>query len=133
MYVYSSILSRLGSRERDLLNLTMPNRTRHRPSSRRYNLSPVHNPAQPLYHSSCSNPPLPLLPLSTGHPGEVECPPALSPDNLPDDLFAILFKCQSHSCPWRALLAHAIALQRPLLAILAACNQVCSTCSSASL
>jgi spatacsin len=58
-----------------------------------------------------------------GHPGEGETPPALSPDNLPDDLFAILFKCQSHSCPWRALLAHAVALQRPLLAILAACNQ----------
>jgi len=44
--------------------------------------------------------------------------------DLPSDLFSVLFKCQSHERPWRSLLAHAIALQRPLLAVLAACYEV---------
>ena len=51
-------------------------------------------------------------------------PPALVEDELPSDLFSAIFKSDSHQCSWRALLAHAIALHRPLLAILAACYEV---------
>ena len=51
-------------------------------------------------------------------------PPALEEESLPGDLFSVLFKCEGHDTPWRALLAHAVALQRPLLAILAACYEV---------
>ena len=51
-------------------------------------------------------------------------PPALEEESLPSDLFSVLFKCEGHDSPWRALLAHAVALQRPLLAILAACYEV---------
>ena len=50
---------------------------------------------------------------------------AIEETDLPDDLFSVFFKCQSYETPWRALLAHAIALQRPLLAVLAACKEVC--------
>ena len=72
-----------------------------------------------------------LLPLSLPSPSplsgtpERDLPPALDEMDLPTDLFSVLFKCQSHESPWRSLLAHAIALQRPLLAILAACYEVC--------
>ena len=59
---------------------------------------------------------------------DVERQPALEEVNLPDDLFSVLFKCRVHQTPWRALLAHAIALQRPLLAILAACQEVGPVC-----
>ena len=52
-------------------------------------------------------------------------PPALEEESLPGDLFSVLFKCEAHDTPWRALLAHAVALQQPLLAILAACYEVC--------
>lgn len=51
-------------------------------------------------------------------------PPPLEEESLPGDLFSVLFKCEAHDTPWRALLAHCIALQRPLLAILAACYTV---------
>ena len=51
-------------------------------------------------------------------------PPALEEEGLPGDLFSVLFKCEAHDTPWKALLAHAIALQRPLLAVLAACYEV---------
>ena len=59
-------------------------------------------------------------------------------DNLPDDLFSVLFHCQDHPSPWQALLAYCIALQRPLLALLADCypvqllhNYTCTcTCST---
>ena len=51
-------------------------------------------------------------------------PPPLEEESLPSDLFSVLFKCEAHDTPWRALLAHCIALQRPLLAILAACYKV---------
>ena len=51
-------------------------------------------------------------------------PPALEEESLPADLFSVLFKCEGYNSPWRALLAHAVALQRPLLAILAACYEV---------
>lgn len=47
-------------------------------------------------------------------------PPALVESELPSDLFSAIFKSQSYECTWQALLAHGIALQRPLLAILAA-------------
>jgi len=55
---------------------------------------------------------------------ERDLPPSLDEMDLPSDLFSVLFKCQSHERPWRSLLAHAIALQRPLLAVLAACYEV---------
>ena len=51
-------------------------------------------------------------------------PPALEEEGLPRDLFSVLFKCEAHSVPWKALLAHSIALQRPLLAVLAGCYEV---------
>ena len=89
----------------------------------------------PIFHSSLCPSPIPhptspftLTPYPSPYPSPVvpdqECPAVLEADNLPDDLFSVFFKCQSHSCPWRALLAYAIALQRPLLAILAACDKV---------
>ncbi|XP_019859323.1 PREDICTED: spatacsin-like [Amphimedon queenslandica] len=46
-------------------------------------------------------------------------PPALTQEDLPSDLFSVLFQCQDHTSPWRALLAYSIGLERPLLAILA--------------
>ncbi len=55
---------------------------------------------------------------------DVEHAVAVEQEDLPADLFSVLFKCNTHSSPWRALLAHAIALQRPLLAILAGCHEV---------
>ena len=51
-------------------------------------------------------------------------PAALVEDELPGDLFSAIFKCDCHQISWKALLAHAIALRRPLLAILAACYEV---------
>lgn len=54
-------------------------------------------------------------------------PPAVLESELPTDLFSAIFKSQSHQecCAWRALLAHAVALQRPLLAVVAASYEVC--------
>ncbi len=51
-------------------------------------------------------------------------PPALVDGELPMDFFSAILKSQAYECGWRALLAHAIALHRPLLAILAACYEV---------
>ena len=141
-------MHRLVCRGRDHPSQTPSDRTRHQQLN---NLQPIYQMSQvcmyihslspilacqhALFHIShhthtlslsLSNTYLTHHTLSLIHPAE-ESPAALSPHNLPDDLFAILFKCQSNGCPWRALLAHAVALQRPLLAILAACNQVCST------
>ena len=71
-----------------------------------------------------------LFPVSPQQEREIVfLPPPLEEESLPGDLLAVLFKCEAHDSPWRALLAHAIALQRPLLAILAACYKVC-TCMS---
>jgi hypothetical protein len=53
---------------------------------------------------------------------------ALNENELPGDLFSAIFKSHSYECAWRALLAHAIALQRPLLAVLAASDEVCHNC-----
>lgn len=60
----------------------------------------------------------------TSPPPQTVFPPALLESELPTDLFSAIFKSQSYECTWRALLAHAIALQRPLLAILAASYEV---------
>ncbi|XP_078607878.1 spatacsin-like isoform X2 [Branchiostoma floridae x Branchiostoma japonicum] len=49
----------------------------------------------------------------------------VDPSSCPDDLFSVLFKCQNTSCPWRSLLAHAVALTAPILAVLAACYEEC--------
>ena len=51
-------------------------------------------------------------------------PVPLVANELPENLFDVLFACETHPEPWRALLAHAVALNRPLLAILASCYQV---------
>ena len=146
-------MHRLVCRGRDRPSQTLSDRTRHQQLN---NLQPIYQMSQVcmyihtpslqfllvnthsfIFHTththtlslSLSNTYLTHHTLSLIHPAE-ESPAALSPHNLPDDLFAILFKCQSHGCPWRALLAHAVVLQRPLLAILAACNQVCCIYSS---
>eukprot|EP00731_Ephydatia_muelleri_P024075 Em0016g346a len=52
-----------------------------------------------------------------------ELPSPVGQIDLPEDLFSVLFKCEDLYCEqqWRALLAYAIALQNPLLAIFAAC------------
>ena len=49
---------------------------------------------------------------------------AITADDLPEDLFSVLFHCQDHTHPWKALLAYSIALERPLLALLAASYKV---------
>ena len=52
-------------------------------------------------------------------------PAALTEEDLPADLFSVLFQCQDHPQPsWRALLAYSIGLQRPLLALLASYYEV---------
>lgn len=51
--------------------------------------------------------------------------PVLITQSLPHGLFDVLLSCQTYKQPWRAMLAHAVALKRNLLAILAACLQVC--------
>ncbi|KXJ04407.1 uncharacterized protein LOC110246681, partial [Exaiptasia diaphana] len=51
----------------------------------------------------------------------------LDPDKLPDDFFEVLFACNDAKIPWRSLLAHAIALHRPLFAVLAACYEESKT------
>lgn len=51
-------------------------------------------------------------------------PAALVDDELSGDLFSAIFKSDNYHCSWKALLAHAIALHRPLLAILASCYEV---------
>ena len=51
-------------------------------------------------------------------------PPALTQEDLPSDLFSVLFQCQDHPSPWRALLAYGIGLERPLLAVLASYYEV---------
>ncbi|XP_078373747.1 spatacsin-like isoform X3 [Oculina patagonica] len=45
----------------------------------------------------------------------------LGAEEVPHNLFDILFKCQSVEVPWRHLLAHSITLHRSLLSALAAC------------
>ena len=51
--------------------------------------------------------------------------PVLIAQELPGNLFDVLLSCQTYEQPWRAMLAHAFALERNLLAILAGCQQVC--------
>ena len=51
-------------------------------------------------------------------------PLPITEKELPEDLLSVLFQCQDHTQPWRALLANSIVLQRPLLALLAACYTV---------
>ena len=63
------------------------------------------------------------------HAAPPTVPPAepyipIEESDLPEDLFSALLKCQADKTPWRSLLAHAIALERPLLAVLAACYEV---------
>lgn len=45
-------------------------------------------------------------------------------DDLPVDLFTVLFKCRQSSNCYQLMLAHAVALCQPLLAIFAACCEV---------
>lgn len=50
--------------------------------------------------------------------------PPVSADSLPSDFFSVFFHCQDHPHPWQALLAYCIALERPLLSLLAGCYKV---------
>ncbi|PFX34693.1 Spatacsin [Stylophora pistillata] len=45
----------------------------------------------------------------------------LDGDEVRQNLFDILFKCQSAEVPWRSLLAYSITLQRSLVSVLATC------------
>ncbi|XP_064396222.1 spatacsin-like isoform X6 [Halichondria panicea] len=65
--------------------------------------------------------PTPVSPPPTVPPAEPYIP--IEESDLPEDLFSALLKCQADKTPWRSLLAHAIALERPLLAVLAACYE----------
>ena len=51
---------------------------------------------------------------------------ALLESELPSDLFSAVFKSQMSHCAWQALLAYAITLQQPFLAILAGSYEVCN-------
>ena len=49
----------------------------------------------------------------------------LTADDIPGELFTVLFRCQQSPSSYQTMLAYAIPLQQPLLAILAACCEVC--------
>lgn len=44
--------------------------------------------------------------------------------SIPDDLFQVVFMAQATPSSWRALLVYSILLHNPILAVLAACDQV---------
>ena len=48
----------------------------------------------------------------------------LNPESSPDNLFDVLSLCNEVNDSWRAVLAHTVALSRPLFAVLAACYEV---------
>ena len=48
----------------------------------------------------------------------------LTADDVPAELFTVLFRCQQSPSSHQMMLAYAISLQQPLLAILAACCEV---------
>ncbi|XP_077989348.1 spatacsin-like [Glandiceps talaboti] len=52
----------------------------------------------------------------------MDVPPAdIDVGHIPSDLFGVIFVCENTSQPWRHMLAHCVALRRPILAVLAAC------------
>lgn len=55
---------------------------------------------------------------------DISAPEDVDPVKVPTDLFGVIFKCRETEVPWRSLLAHAVALREPLLAIIAACEKV---------
>ncbi|XP_022104683.1 spatacsin-like isoform X2 [Acanthaster planci] len=54
-------------------------------------------------------------------------PQELDINRVPKDLFGVLFECNVAPVPWKSLLAHAVALQEPVLAVIAACYKDCVT------
>ena len=50
----------------------------------------------------------------------------INTESLPDDLFQVVFIAQATPSPWKALLVYAILLHNPVLAVLAACDEVTS-------
>ena len=52
----------------------------------------------------------------------------IDPLKVPADLFGIIFRCSEKAVPWKSLLAHAVAIREPLLAIVAVCEKVCAMC-----
>lgn len=55
---------------------------------------------------------------------DTSVPEEVDPSKVPADLFGIIFRCKETEVPWRSLLAHAVAIREPLLAIMAACEKV---------
>jgi len=55
---------------------------------------------------------------------DITAPEDVDPVKVPSDLFGVVFKCRDTEVPWRSLLAHAVAIRQPLLAIIAACEKV---------
>lgn len=51
-------------------------------------------------------------------------PEEVDPLKVPSDLFGVIIRCREMEVPWRSLLAHAVAIREPLLAIMAACEKV---------
>ncbi|XP_072167354.1 spatacsin-like [Diadema setosum] len=47
----------------------------------------------------------------------------LEVSDLSQELFEIVFQCGKHPKPWRAFLIHAVLLEQPVLAVIAACHQ----------
>lgn len=58
-------------------------------------------------------------------PADSLAPEEIDPLKVPADLFGIIFRCSEKEVPWKSLLAHAVAIREPLLAIVAACEKVC--------
>ncbi|XP_033634267.1 spatacsin-like [Asterias rubens] len=52
-------------------------------------------------------------------------PLELNISRVPKDLFSVLFECNTSPVPWKSLLAHAVILEEPVLAIIASCYKDC--------
>lgn len=50
----------------------------------------------------------------------------IDPTQVPLDLFGVIFKCRSSAYLPASMLAHAVVMREPLLAILAASEKVCA-------
>ncbi|XP_038076708.1 spatacsin-like [Patiria miniata] len=58
---------------------------------------------------------------------QIVVPEELDINRVPKDLFGVLFDCNTTPIPWKSLLAHAVALREPILAVIAACYKDCVT------
>ena len=55
---------------------------------------------------------------------DTSAPEEVDPLKVPSDLFGVIIRCREMEVPWRSLLAHAVAIREPLLAIITACENV---------